>query len=387
MPPATLRDMVDVTSMSRYREALSVPLPTAATWRASKYKLVGDALSPIYLEAPHDAVWFRKDPFEAYSPVGTRAPGGDPAPHVAFAALADMALEFAPTDAQARLFHLALNVFANYHGMLGLFREEFGAPLLPEREVGWLVRAAPDTVVDGNGRLRSIDPATEGKRLLEELLREHDRRIYAARGELHLWEPEKLVLTRTELILPCELRFQKRAPDFVRLGFSRPFSSDPNRGRMFTYEDVQRQYGVRVVFDPRASTGVSIVSTREPVGAWRDELRSFVQPRSQGRVNRHLEGVNPREVEDEDGRPASSWYCPSLLKALHLMVHLDVTTGTKIQRCEAPDCLEYFRVGPRGRSSKYCPPPPGQKQSKCASRASSALYRERKRSRRKSGTS
>ncbi len=262
---------------------------------------------------------------------------------------------------------------------MGLFQEEFGAPLLPEREVGWLVRVAPDAVIDESGRLRGIDPVTEGKRLLEELLRKRDRQIYAERGELHLWEPEKLVLTQKELILPGELRFQKRATDFVRSGFSRPSLSDPDRGRVFTYEDVQRRYAIRVVFDRRAGTGVSIVSTREPVGAWRDELRSFAQPLSLGRLNRHLEGVNPRAVVGEDGRVASSWYCPSLLKALHLMRYLDVTTGTRMQRCVAPGCYNYFRVGPRGRPSMYCPPPPGQKQSNCASRASSAMYRERKR--------
>jgi hypothetical protein len=374
--------MVNVTSMSRYREMVSVPLPMTTTWKASSYKLVDDTLSPEYVEATPGAVWSRKDPFDAYSPVVDRARGGEAAPHTSFAKLAAMALNFALTDEEEKKLHRMLNLFANRYGLLGLFLEEFGAPLLPEREVGWFVRVAPDALIDGNGSLRDIDPATEGKRLQEELLRERFRRDYAARGELHLWEPQKLILTQKVLILPGELRFEKRVVDFVRSGFSRPslFSRDPSR--VLTYEDVQQRYGVRVVFDRRAGTGVSIVSTREPVGAWLDELRSFGQPLSLRRLNRHLEGVNPRAVVGEDGRLASSWNCPSLLKALHLMRYLDAITGTKIQRCEAPGCYNYFRVGPRGRASMYCPPLPGQKQSRCASRASTAMHRDRQRKRR-----
>jgi hypothetical protein len=147
---------------------------------------------------------------------------------------------------------------------------------------------------------------------------------------------------------------------------------------MCTYDKVRHRYGVRFVFDPRAATGVSIISTREPISAWRDELRSFAQPLSPKRVNRHLMGVYPREVVGNDD--ATIWYCPSLLKALWLMRHLDVRDGTQIKKCQAPGCPNYFRVGPRGDTeSIYCPPLPGEKQSKCASRASSAMYRERQR--------
>ena len=161
-------------------------------------------------------------------------------------------------------------------------------------------------------------------------------------------------------------------------GFSRrTYSSESPH--TFSYEDVLRRYGIRVVLDRQASLGVSVISTREPVFMWRDELRSFAQPLSSKRLNRHLEGVRPRAVASEDGRPAPSWYCPSLLKALYLMLYLDVTTGTKMQKCEAPGCYNYYRVGAHERDSKYCPPPPDKKQSKCASRASSARYRERQR--------
>ena len=290
-----------------------------------------------------------------------------------------MALEFAPTDEEAKQFRLALNVFAQRYGLLGLLWEEFGSPLLPEREHGRLVFVAPDVVIDKAGRMHIVDPATDGKHLLEALLRKHDRRMYAERDELHLEESEKLVLTSRELILPCELSFPEKTS--WGLALSGPWWSpfQPERPRVRSYEEVRRRHGIRVAIDLREPQSVTLLATREPVAVWREELRDFAQPRSRRRLNRHLAGVNPREVDDEDGRAASTWRCPSLLKALWLMRHLDKTAGIRLQRCQAPGCYEYFRVGPRSRESLYCPPPPGKKQSKCASRATSAKYRERQR--------
>jgi hypothetical protein len=46
------------------------------------------------------------------------------------------------------------------------------------------VLIAPDTVVGRDKKLREIDPASEGKRLLEELTRERDRQILTERCEL-----------------------------------------------------------------------------------------------------------------------------------------------------------------------------------------------------------
>jgi hypothetical protein len=96
-------------------------------------------------------------------------------------------------------------------------------------------------------------------------------------------------------------------------------------------------------------------------------------------LNGRLEGVTPHAVVGEDGRPKSSWRCPSLLKAIDLMLYHDETSSGKIQECQAPGCPNYFLVGPRSRESMYCPPPPGKKQSPCASRASSRMHRERRR--------
>jgi hypothetical protein len=364
--------MVDVTSVSRNREIVSVPPPTAATWKASEYRLMGDDISPEYIEATPAAVWSRRDPFQAYKPVLRRAHEGEGAPHLHFAKLADKALEFAPTDDEAKLFHDMVRVFADHYGLLGLLWEEFhDVPLLPEREVGWVVFVAPDAVMH-RGRLRVISPATEGKRLLEALFRKRDRRIFANRNELHLWDSENYVLPQRGLVLPEELRFQRRSLDFVR-----SISFRPDRGGVCTYGEVRHRCGVRVLFDPRSDSGISIVSTREPISAWRDQLRHFAQFPSPERVNGHLVGVNPRVVVGNDD--ATSWYCPSHLKALWLMRHLDVHGGTMIKKCQAPRCPAYFRVGPRGDvNSMYCPPPPGKTQSQCASTATSARYRERR---------
>jgi hypothetical protein len=150
---------------------------------------------------------------------------------------------------------------------------------------------------------------------------------------------------------------------------------------MFAYEDVRRRYGVRVVFDPEGSaTGVTVLPTREPVSMWH-RLISFVDYSRLGYINRELEGVSPLLVAGEGESVKGGWACPSLMKAVHLMYFLDLFAGVRWQKCEAPGCRAYFRVGPRSRERKYCRPEPGEQVSKCASRASSAMYRERQRRR------
>jgi hypothetical protein len=107
-----------------------------------------------------------------------------------------------------------------------------------------------------------------------------------------------------ELILPGELRFQKPAVDSIRMGFSQA-SFDLNPYRLFTHEDVQRRYGVRVVFDPwEASTGVSILFTCEPVSMWRQELHSVPICIQQEHLNLHLKDVRRLVVAGKDGSAA-----------------------------------------------------------------------------------
>jgi hypothetical protein len=142
------------------------------------------------------------------------------------------------------------------------------------------------------------------------------------------------------------------------------------------HDVVRESFGIRFVPDERELTGFSIVVTRKPLDYWLGALQSFYPARmSPERFDIKLEGVSPRGVAGEDGTLAFSWRCPSLLKALYLMLYLDELAGTKLQKCKMPDCPEYYRPGPR--PSKYCPPPQGKKQSKCASKASSRAHRQR----------
>src|SRR5215208_4079509 len=143
--------------------------PSASLWKASNHRLVSGALDPSFIEAVPDARWARSDPFGAYRRVGDQGEHDEPSPHVVYAALAYRA-ELADSSDKTKLFHMAINVFVNKFGLLGWFGEEFGAPVLPERPVGGLVRLAPDTIIGKDARLRGIDPATEGKHLQEQLM-------------------------------------------------------------------------------------------------------------------------------------------------------------------------------------------------------------------------
>jgi hypothetical protein len=362
------------------REAVAGSSTSAGVWKASNHKVVAGLPYADYVEAAPDALWTRIDPFGTYRAADDREarPKLRPA-HETFSKLADMAPGFSVYGEEASEFNSAVRVFADCYGMLGLLREDLGVPLLPggERPAALI---APDAVIDETGRLRDIDPATDGKRLLVELVNELDRRDCAQRGELHSWKFDDVDLSRSTLVWPEELRFQKPAMGFLRAAFSWVLS-DRNHDTVFAYEDARDRYGVRVVFDPWADAGVSVVSTREPVRRWRDELSSFARDTSWEELDRRLEGgIRPRAVEGKDRREAENWYCASVLKAIYLMRYLDLNSGTKMRKCQASDCPEYFRVGPRSRR-KYCPPPPGQKESRCLSRVTTARQRERERKR------
>jgi hypothetical protein len=337
------------------REIAAEPSPSASLWKASSNRLVGGYHTPDYIEATPDAVWMRTDPFRDYRPVVDRVAGGKPTPHERFSTLANMALKADQDDIWSEQFHKAMKLFADRHGLLGWFREEFGMPLLPEREVGLLVLVAPDTIIDRYGRLREIDPATEGKYFQEQRMLHRDEVWTMLYGQPPP-RPEDYVLEPEELILPCELRFRRQAADFVRTGYSRRLLY-PSPSRTFTYEEIRHRYGLRLVYDPQnANTGVSVISTREPVSVWRQRLRNLAEPPHENYLNVKLEGVSPMVVRRTDGEDAGSWSCSSLLEAVHLMQFLDSIHGVRMQRCQAPDCYDFFRVGPRSKPRLYCHP-------------------------------
>ena len=221
-----------------------------------------------------------------------------------------------------------------------------------------------------------IDPKTVGKRLLEKLLNKRDGPFRAGRLELK----------RKELAWPNELRFRTLGLDYGEFGLHKPsFGWQHSSAR--SYEEVRERFGIRFVLDEHTRAGVSIVATREPLNFWLAELRNFrPTPPGSEYFDQTLEDVRPRAVANAEDGIASSWRCPSLLRAVYLMQFLDEDAKVRLQKCQAPNCPEYYRVGPKSRPSKYCPKEPGEKQSKCTTRATSQRYRERQRERRKSDT-
>jgi hypothetical protein len=255
---------------------------------------------------------------------------------------------------------------------MGFFREAFASPALPGRADPLFSWVAPDALIDQTGELRVIDPKTEGKRRLENLLNRRDGPFRSGRLELK----------RKELSWPWEMRFPTLGLDYGEFGLHKPsFGWQHSSAR--SYEEVQECFGIRFVLDEHASAGVSIVATREPLNYWLAELKNFrLAAPASAYFEQTLEGVSLRTMANEESSLPYSLRCPSLLKAIYLMLYLDGAFGVRLQKCQSPHCTEYYRVGPRSRDSLYCPPSPGEKQSKCASRASSAMYRERQRNRR-----
>ena len=138
--------------------------------------MVDGPLAPDYIEATPDARWERSDPFRTYRLPGDLSTLDERSPHELSRSLVDKVHEFELYDDEPTTESLPPDgaVVRRTFGLMGWFWEEFGAPLLPEREVGGFVRLAPDTVIDEDGRLRDIDPATEGKELQEQLMIRQD---------------------------------------------------------------------------------------------------------------------------------------------------------------------------------------------------------------------
>ena len=324
----------------------------AATWKASGYRLgkpeYGQAQT---IEAAPGATWRRVDAFEDH----------EPGPHLAFLKLRDLRLH--EDKSKRGLFDTALRVFAGNYGLLGLFNETFGTPTPPPGAdpFSWVV---PDTVLDRRWRLREVDPATEGKRLLE----------------AHL-EEERL----DNVILPRELRFPPRK--VLTAGGALDPVTGVSSSETGTWEEVRDLYGVRAVLDERSASGVSFLSTREPLTFWDLEINGLKdfphKTMTADQFDSRMRGVSPRAVADESGKLRHGWRCPSLLSAMYMMLFVDQTEDVEIRKCAAEDCPEWFRVLPgteRRKKRMYCPHPDDpRKRSRCAGRIESGKSRKRKR--------
>lgn len=344
-------------------EILSPVRPVASLWKASRYELQGGSDTSLadYVAAASGASWSRVDPFESYGPTDfARQSEKEDVRHVLFLRMKSSYEGRVPW----KTFDRAVKLFAGRHGLLGLFSETFAAPVLPSRVDRYAWYLAPDTVVDSSGKMRAIDPSTEGKQRLESLLGPHPQ------------TGESMIISPDGLVLPHELRFPS-------VGFT-PFGLLPSplgaqQAETFSWEQVRKLYGIRVLLDESVEPlRVALVATREPILYWRGELKGFPFPPVRAEVlNSRLERATPHGTTTADGDFRAGWRCPSLLKAMYLMLYLDQEAGNKILKCQAPDCPDYFRVGPTSRRTTYCPPPPGKKQSKCGSRSTSADYRKR----------
>src|SRR5215211_5223760 len=185
----------------KQREQLSLAQGAEAQWwRASKYELVnvdipmpgkGRRMFPeLCIEAASDARWERFTPFDSYRPT-TRVRVVESGPHLAFLRLKGL------WEDESDLFSTALQVFATKYGLLGVFEEEYyWPPALPRLNLV----VAPEAVIDSQGKLRRIDPATEGKELLWNALRDSGRPL----GETLL--PPGNKMNYVHIALPSEIQ-------------------------------------------------------------------------------------------------------------------------------------------------------------------------------------
>lgn len=268
-------------------------------------------------------MWCKVSPLLSYNPTSRQR---DPE--------AGAHLHFHKLSIQRRLFDKAANLFANEHGLLGLFYEYCSDHIAPPGKF-WV---APNAVVE-NGRMRRMDPETEGKERLE-------RFLYKKYGPSA--KTGKEIYLGSSLALPEELGFYPTGRLASEFPGSVAFGAPPG-GWVLTWEEVEEEYGVAALLDPDAERGVSIVPTKERLASWELECENFPNvPYDSGMVeglNESVAGVSPYTSVGEDGEFGRWWRCRSLLQAMYLMVYLDFTGGNKVRRCKRPDCQSYYRLG------------------------------------------
>ena len=301
----------------------------ARCWRASEYVLVDELMEePVAVEAAPKATWERFTPFDSYQPT-SRAREVEAGPHLMFLRLKSILRECPERGEKA------LILFANRYGLLGGFEEYHLQPFLSS--VGRR-HVAPEVVIDNRGRLQQVDPATEGKDLLLELLASKGQKVH-----------------RFEIAVPSEIS------DLLPL----------RRLRRDVPWEIKEDIDALLVLDEEAPLGVSVLSIREPLLYWHLMLRSFpsgdtpvedLMSDKHTSLNSHLQYVSPYVFVGEDGELERGWRCDSLLQAMYVMFSLDRTGGNNIKKCQRSGCPNHFRVGAQ-KGSKYC-------SEKCANHAS-----------------
>lgn len=383
--------MYRATAMAQAWHNLREPLPSrqarASLWRASKYRFSevsypgshrarGTALQarmirnishPAAIEVAQEALWKRFDPFESYQPT-SKERQVEAGAHLAFLNLKGT------LSVRSDLFDTAVKVFATKYGLLGQFEREYvSQPLLP----GAKLFVAPEAVIDAHGKLRKVDPATEGMELIYEL---KGSRSYG-HVEQGSEREERFGLWRRLLIArPSEMRFAPKLANEPRLDgelrdeqlpvFNGPQSAP--RGPT-PWEEIKGRFGALMVLDEESPSGASVLCTREAHTDWLIHLDLFPSPETVSAegladyLDPFLCEVAPRPFVGEDGNLRRGWRCGSLLEAMGFMLLLDMTEDSTIKKCASRGCPNYFRLGSQSQAA-YC-------SARCANRASTRMGR------------
>ena len=342
-----------------------LPVEGLSFWKASAYGVEG-----VFVAAGRSATWERSSPGAFYRPARKRREL-EAGPHTSLLRLRAMVGETGDLGS----FPMEVKVFASAFGLLGLLNDSYQlAPVLPDVKKLFI---APEAEITADGRLRQVDPETEGMEMVLDVL---------ARQYPDRWRPELADAARRKVALPSEVGLIPRS----YAGSWKEMARVP--GSLVPWTEAREPYGALFVLDPASSTRVSILSTREPLepliretaehngppvvaSGWETALKDFPagpynpgDPGLRRELNSRLAEVSPYLHEDaEDFR--RGWRCRSLLEAMALMMYLDLTGGSAIRECALPDCSTFFRLGSQA-GSKYC-------SAKHASLATTRRQRER----------
>ena len=220
-------------------------------------------------------------------------------------------------------------------------------PVLPEGKL----TIAPEAVIDEEGELRRIDPATEGRELA----------LQATEHDLFFEEFPEFKEHRHEMMaMPNEVRFTPKIPDSS-------FLPNGDLVGLVCWNAIKEQLGGLLVLDESLFPGVQVICTRELLIRWSITLEAFSFLREltleeqANALNGSIVDASPFVHVTEDGDLERSYQCHNLLTAMYLMYYLDLTGGSTIKKCQSSGCPEYFRSGAQSESI-YC-------SSRCASRA------------------
>jgi hypothetical protein len=334
----------------------------AKCWRASKYELGKQDVivehrpvgTQVCIEAAPDARWERFSPFDSYRPTN-KVRDAEAGPHLAFLQLKGLWKQ------ESELLNSAYKVFATNYGLLGVFEEEYQwPPIVPH---GKFV-VAPEAVIDSQGKLREVDPDTEGKDFVWRALADRGRSLA---DDLASWE-----MKHAGIALPSEIQAMPKSP-FVGGKF---YSAAVRHRQPVPWEVIKEDFGVLLIQDEESYTGVSVLCTREPLQRWQSSLASFPSGNmsvdqlvrdSYNAFNWRLRQVSPYLLLGEDGNLKGDWHYRSLLQAMYVMLWLDLTRDNTITKCQRRGCPYYFRVGAQSKS-KYC-------SERCANTASTRMGR------------